>query len=104
MSLYPTQNYTYNNSVKVEINLENLVMFHKYQLLKAYSYIKSLTADEHNELIEATNEIVEIFKSNIYDFTELTDNEIKWQWVGKIMAEQSIVLEKSIVIVNKLSL
>lgn len=104
MSLFTLKNYTYNQTIDLDTNLEMLVMFHKYQLLKMYSIIKPLVVDEHNRLIAVTNDVIDTFKIDIATFKELADIELKWQWIGKIKAEQSLVLEKSIIIINKLNL
>ncbi|MBP6126626.1 hypothetical protein [Flavobacterium sp.] len=101
--LYPIQSYNYVLSISLEINLENLIMFHKYQLLKAYVFISPLTIYEHNKLIDATNEIVDNFKDTINDLKELNDINIKWQYIDKIKNEQNSVLEKSISILDKLN-
>ena len=102
MTLYPLEDYTYDNSLEPEVNLERLIALHKYQLMKAYVIIKPMTIDEHNKLIDATNDIVDKFKENIITFSKVPDPETKWQWVGRIKAEEDIILEKSMSIVNKL--
>ena len=102
MTLYPLEDYTYDNSLEPEVSLERLIALHKYQLMKAYVIIKPMTIDEHNKLIDATNDIVDKFKENISAFSKLPDPETKWQWVGRIKAEEDIILEKSMSIVNKL--
>ena len=102
MTLYPLEDYTYDNSLEPEVNLERLIALHKYQLMKAYVIIKPMTIDEHNKLIDATNDIVDKFKENIIIFSKVPDPETKWQWVGRIKAEEDIILEKSMSIVNKL--
>ena len=48
------------------------------------------------------NDIVDKFKENIITFSKVPDPETKWQWVGRIKAEEDIILEKSMSIVNKL--
>ena len=63
--LYPLINYTYNNLMCLEVNLENLVIYHKHQLLKAYLFIEPKTTTDHGKLINVTNEIVEVFKTDI---------------------------------------
>ena len=99
--LYPLINYTYNNLMCLEVNLENLVIYHKHRLLKAYLFIEPKTTTDHGKLINVTNEIVEVFKTDIEKFENLPNNEVKWEWIGKIKAEQTIILEKSATIVNK---
>lgn len=104
MSFYPIPNYTYNTSTSLDVNLENLVLFYKYQLLRAYVSIKPMTIEEHNSLIGLIGDVIHNFKDDISTFSEITDVEIRWQWIGKIKAEETLILEKSIVIVNKLRL
>ena len=105
MTLYPLKNFSFNSDFSLEINLENIVMFHKYQLLKAYVIIKPTTIDKHNNLIDATSNVIGTFKQDVNSFPNINDDlELKWEWIGRIRHEESIVLEKSAFIIGKLSL